>query len=432
MKTLLQTVVMWAILCGFVCAQSPAASVQPQQQRPEPETLASKDGSVWASQCRFTPHFVYLFSSKDQPVQALLDAQEAHYRFCAMVLGCEMPSRVYYLKYPDPEAWRAAGNQGGGFYVGTENCIHSRHWFQPHEAVHAYLSSGNRFLSEGIADAFGTTFYWGWGDVGEPEPHTKDALLQQFFREKGIGLGGNFARWVFYRFGAKKLVQLAEEASGRKQTRKAVEHIFSKSLPDLASQWEHDQEWLKQQKAPDGFFVRPPWKAESRAPMTRRNPFGMPDVFNMDGAETQALLAPASLPGDERDENAALWCGRKAIGSSVSIEGRWMGRWNGGTADDWEVDEAEVKVDGNRVWIRFGKDYLIESRRTGADAVWLAGRYVSASHSDDTSPWVGRIVGNDRIDGRWESGRFDFRRAPGNAKTISPAPSLPKAPVGKR
>jgi hypothetical protein len=40
----------------------------------------------------------------------------------------------------------------------------------------------------------------------------------------------------------------------------------------------------------------------------------------------------------------------------------------------------------------------------------LVGKYINLSNPAITRPWVGLIVSDQRIDGRWTNGRLDFRR----------------------
>ena len=51
---------------------------------------------------------------------------------------------------------------------------------------------------------------------------------------------------------------------------------------------------------------------------------------------------------------------------------------------------------------------LIEARRDGATG--LVGKYINLTNPEIVRPWIGRIVSNARIDGRWTGGRLDFRR----------------------
>ena len=51
---------------------------------------------------------------------------------------------------------------------------------------------------------------------------------------------------------------------------------------------------------------------------------------------------------------------------------------------------------------------LLDARLVSAET--LVGRYVNLSDPTITQPWVGLIVDNGRIDGRFPLGRLDFRR----------------------
>jgi hypothetical protein len=141
-----------------------------------------------------------------------------------------------------------------------------------------------------------------------------------------------------------------------------------------------------------------------------RNPFGEPDVSDPDGADVQAFATKTKLEGGKDDPNATAWPDKDITGPMDNIEGPWASRWNSGTPEDWMGDKAEIKVVGDRVYILYAEDYLFDLKRTGEKKEVLAGRYVSLSDATDTSPWVGIIVGSDRIDGHWPQGRWDFRR----------------------
>lgn len=151
-----------------------------------------------------------------------------------------------------------------------------------------------------------------------------------------------------------------------------------------------------------------------------RNPFGVMDVPDPDDQGVMEFAASAVLDGSARDENAAAW----AIGNGVQddvIEGYWSSRWNGGadptipgdTPDRWKEGRADVRMAGDRVYLHFDWDGgarrgLIEARREGAHT--LVGKYINLTSPDIVRPWVGLIVSNRRIDGRWSGGRLDFRR----------------------
>jgi hypothetical protein len=40
----------------------------------------------------------------------------------------------------------------------------------------------------------------------------------------------------------------------------------------------------------------------------------------------------------------------------------------------------------------------------------LVGKYINLTDPQVTHPWIGLIMSNQRIDGRWTGGRLDFRR----------------------
>ena len=74
---------------------------------------------------------------------------------------------------------------------------------------------------------------------------------------------------------------------------------------------------------------------------------------------------------------------------------------------------ATVKVVGKYVYILYYEEvyaYLVAARREGRTK--LVGRYFNLLHPEDSTPWVGLVVNNERIDGQWAYGRWDLRRNP--------------------
>jgi hypothetical protein len=153
-----------------------------------------------------------------------------------------------------------------------------------------------------------------------------------------------------------------------------------------------------------------------------RNPFGVMDVPTPQDAEVMAFAAATTLPGGDDDVNAQPWNddGHTEMLDRAGIDGPWASRWNGGqdptiTGDSptaWKVGAAEACAAGDRVHFRFEWDEgrrrgLIEAQRDGAR---LIGKYVNLSDPRITRPWIGLIVSDRRIDGRWPGGRLDFRR----------------------
>ena len=149
-----------------------------------------------------------------------------------------------------------------------------------------------------------------------------------------------------------------------------------------------------------------------------RNPFGVMDVPNPNDFEVARFAATATL-GAFADANAEPW--GTANEGDGSIEGNWSSRWNGGAdptipgdaADKWKTGPAEARVLGDRIYLRFDWDSgarkgLIDARHDGSQR--LVGKYINLSNPAITRPWIGLIVSEQRIDGRWPQGRLDFRR----------------------
>jgi hypothetical protein len=151
-----------------------------------------------------------------------------------------------------------------------------------------------------------------------------------------------------------------------------------------------------------------------------RNPFGVMDVPDPNDEAVLAFAAGTALAGtsDDDDENATEWTpSRDRYGT---IQGNWFTRWNGGAdptipgdaAAKWKQGRAEVKAAGDRLYLLFdwnngARRGLIDAHR---DGVRLVGKYINLTDPKIMRPWVGLIVSNHRIDGRWTAGRLDFRR----------------------
>jgi hypothetical protein len=151
-----------------------------------------------------------------------------------------------------------------------------------------------------------------------------------------------------------------------------------------------------------------------------RNPFGVMDVPNPNDEKVLEFAIGAKLAGTSDDENAKAWTAPSDRDQYSAIEGNWSSRWNGGAdptipgdaANEWKQGQAEVKAVGDRLYLRFdwsngARRGLIDARREGTR---LVGKYINLSDTKVTRPWIGLIVSNQRIDGRWTGGRLDFRR----------------------
>ncbi len=145
-----------------------------------------------------------------------------------------------------------------------------------------------------------------------------------------------------------------------------------------------------------------------------RNPFGVQDVPEPNNGEVEEFASRTELPLANDDPNVERWgVGVGGSGPGDSLEGTWASRWNGGAASSqWKTGRAEIALRGGRFYALFDWDGglargLIDARRHGDR---LIGRYVNLVNREILRPWTARIVGNDRIDGRWPEGRLDFRR----------------------
>jgi hypothetical protein len=152
-----------------------------------------------------------------------------------------------------------------------------------------------------------------------------------------------------------------------------------------------------------------------------RNPFGVMDVPDPNDADVMQFAASTTLEGSADDVNAATWGTADGTSQPASIEGNWSSRWNGGadptisgdTADKWKPGRGEARMAEDRVYLYFDWDSgarkgLIDARREGERR--LVGKYINLTSPAITRPWIGLIVNDRRIDGRFPEGRLDFRR----------------------
>jgi hypothetical protein len=151
------------------------------------------------------------------------------------------------------------------------------------------------------------------------------------------------------------------------------------------------------------------------------NPFGVMDVPDAYDADVVAFAQTAALEGTANDDNAQGWAGRSGRMPTGAIEGEWQSRWRGAAdptipgdaPDKWKQGAGEVRVANDRVYLMFDwnggvRKGMIEARREGTNR--LVGKYINLTDPQITRPWIGLIVSNDRIDGRFPEGRLDFRR----------------------
>lgn len=154
---------------------------------------------------------------------------------------------------------------------------------------------------------------------------------------------------------------------------------------------------------------------------------GRPSFFRRSGENESPLLRDIVLGRDvlsfsQAFSNTAIVCrddmgewSHNRLAEGDPLDGAWSSRWNGGTAgNEWRVGHAAITVTGRytvatyRDSEGYRRTYVLIAERL--DDARLCGRYFSLDKPFESSPWVGVIVNDSRIDGRWEQGRWDFRR----------------------
>jgi len=152
-----------------------------------------------------------------------------------------------------------------------------------------------------------------------------------------------------------------------------------------------------------------------------RNPFGVMDVPDPNDRHVRQFADSVTLEPSDDDDNARPWNGADDNSQYRTMEGNWSSPWNGGAdptipgdaPDQWKQGRAEARIEGERVYLLFdwasgARKGLIEARREGPQR--LVGKYINLTNPAITRPWIGLIVNDRRIDGRWTQGRLDFRR----------------------
>lgn len=133
-----------------------------------------------------------------------------------------------------------------------------------------------------------------------------------------------------------------------------------------------------------------------------------------EGQDVRDFVSDARLEGSGQDPNAQDWAGGEG-NSYDSLDGTWKSRWTGGPAGGrWRIGTAKLVECGRYVVVLYTDDapptavWLGIGRHEGTNLI--VGRYINLQFSGDSTPWVARTVANNRIDGQWSLGRWDFRR----------------------
>lgn len=139
-----------------------------------------------------------------------------------------------------------------------------------------------------------------------------------------------------------------------------------------------------------------------------RNPFDIPDIEDPTGEDVRAHAARITLPGDDKDFNAPAWPPAISKDEPMKIDGVWWGRYDSGLRGAYSDPEvARIAKRGDRLFILQGIWYVEAIKQKDGS---YAGRWVSKDSTTGGGTWVGRLVNDQRIDGDWDSGRWDFRR----------------------
>ena len=129
------------------------------------------------------------------------------------------------------------------------------------------------------------------------------------------------------------------------------------------------------------------------------------------GSDVAGLVSKIVLLGGTRDANADVWC-RNYLTKPHDLDGAWASRWNREVnSGNWVAGTARIQVIGKFFYALTHDshgDCLIGAQFLDADR--LAGRYLNLAIPTELLAWVGRIIGQDRIDGFWLHGRWDLRR----------------------
>jgi hypothetical protein len=152
-----------------------------------------------------------------------------------------------------------------------------------------------------------------------------------------------------------------------------------------------------------------------------RNPFGVMDVPTPNDDDVTQFARNTAPEESATDENAKPWSAGNISDPQGTIEGQWSSRWKGAAdptipgdaPDKWKQGQGEARIVGDRVYLLFDWDSgkrrgLIDAKREGPRR--LVGKYINLNNPEITVPWVGLVVGDQRIDGYFALGRVDFRR----------------------
>jgi hypothetical protein len=140
----------------------------------------------------------------------------------------------------------------------------------------------------------------------------------------------------------------------------------------------------------------------------------IPDKTKVEETENHSLIIISDpLAPDVLNFAASVNFDLEPKGSISHIVGTWNTEWNSGN-NEYILGTATILVT-NDYWIyvsqidKNGGQYIIKAKLINNR---LVGRYINTYHESDSTPWVGIIVDDNRIDGKWVSGNWNFNRDP--------------------
>jgi hypothetical protein len=145
------------------------------------------------------------------------------------------------------------------------------------------------------------------------------------------------------------------------------------------------------------------------------------DIANPIDEEVITFSLSKNIEISDNDPNAEEWASIKGLRTYNSIAGFWSSRWYHKDLSEfeyayqkngkyWLEGTAQIVTEEDWVYIYYedkSNRYAIIAK---IDNDMLVGRYINLNIKFDTTPWIGRVVNNRRIDGIWLQGRWDFRR----------------------
>jgi hypothetical protein len=143
----------------------------------------------------------------------------------------------------------------------------------------------------------------------------------------------------------------------------------------------------------------------------------LPDLSPLfEGNELELFAEGPQLEGGATDSNSSNWAVEAGERSNASaLDGVWASRWNGtGLDNTWKYGHATLVCRGEFLVAVHSEDttphntYVILARELATKR--FLGRYFNLREPRDSTPWMGFVIDDCRIDGRWAWGRWDLRR----------------------